>query len=79
MEGPSYIVLVDSTPPFPKDGLLYVILVGYKSFDIFNIVYRLDKYWPAPPDDPQGIRVASGFELARSPDNPQRIRVCLSF
>ena len=24
----------------------------------------VSKYWPAPPDDPQGIRVASGFEFS---------------
>ena len=70
-------------------------------------------YWPAHPDDPQGIRVASVFEfsdclsvclfsvcslfvgkfsnffvylllitaavLARSPDDPQRIRVASVF
>ena len=27
-------------------------------------IYDIIRNWPAPPDDPQGIRVASGFEFS---------------
>ena len=37
-----------------------------------NKIVNLSGYWPAHPNDPQGIRVASGFEFSVC------VSVCLS-
>ena len=46
--------------------LLITVVTYCSSVDsyIVNLNININYNWPAPPDDPQGIRVASGFEFS---------------
>ena len=44
---------------------LVMYLITLLGYNIINENYvKRTIYWPAPPDDPQGIRVASVFEFS---------------